>query len=166
LQGYAFDKYQGVKFNKSCQELNKTKNDVERLILTSAKRYKIDPDFLWVIAKIESNFHPCIVSPAGASGVMQLMPETAKDLGVTNIFDIEQNIDAGARYWVQLIEQFKTPQLYIAAYNAGPGAVNRKRYIPNFPETKKYLRKFLRQYQLRTKAIDEFYALQQLSVNQ
>ena len=97
---------------------------------------------------------------------MQLMPQTAIDLGVEDSFDAAANIDAGTKYLAALIEQFQIPQLYLAAYNAGPTAVMRKRFVPNYEQTKRHLRKVLRAYQLRRGFDDEFIALQALAIHQ
>lgn len=150
-------------FDLECLERGQTVAQVERFILQSADKYGIDPDLLWAKAKVESDLHPCIISKAGAIGVMQLMPQTAIDLGVEDPFDAEENIDAGARFLSRLIDKFESPQLYLAAYNAGYGAVMRKRYVPNYDETKRHLRKVLRTYQLRRGLDDDFKALQELS---
>ena len=96
-------------------------------------------------------------------GVMQLMPGTAIDLGVEDPFGAAQNIDAGTKYLAALIRKFEIPQLYLAAYNAGPNAVMRKRFVPNYDQTKRHLRKALREYQLRRGIDDEFMALSALA---
>ena len=150
-------------FDLECLERGQTQAQVEALILEAADHHGLDPDLLWAKAKVESDLHPCIVSSAGAIGVMQLMPGTAIDLGVTDPFDAKQNIYAGAKFLSKLIQKFKSPQLYLAAYNAGVGAVMRKRYVPNYDETKSHLRKVLRAYQLRRGFDDDFVALQALS---
>lgn len=150
-------------FDESCMARGQSRADVERFILEAATRYDIDPDLLWAKAKVESNLHPCIVSKAGAIGVMQLMPVTALELGVTDPFDAEQNIDAGARFLAKLIEKFRTPAMYLAAYNAGYGAVLRKRHVPNYPETRRHIRKVLRAYQQRRGMDDDFAAVQALT---
>ena len=147
-------------FDLECLERRQTVAQVEALILDAADRFGLDPDLLWAKARVESDLHPCIVSSAGAMGVMQLMPQTAIDLGVSDPFDAKQNIDPGARFLSKLIQKFEAPQLYLAAYNAGYGAVMRKRYVPNYPETRRHLRKVLRAYQLRRGMDDDFAALQ------
>lgn len=102
---------------------------------------------LIAMGKVESDFNPNVVSGAGASGIMQLMPSTAASLGVSNVFDPRENIMGGAKYVSQLIEQFKGYsnglELAIAGYNAGPGAVMKYGYqIPPYAETQAYVKKY------------------------
>ena len=93
----------------------------------AAQTYNVPAALLIAMGKVESDFNPNVVSGAGASGIMQLMPSTAASLGVSNVFDPRENIMGGAKYVSQLIEQFKGYsnglELAIAGYNAGPGAV-------------------------------------------
>ena len=126
---------QAAYVDEECRSRKQSTAFIERLILEAATRYQVDPDLVWAKAQVESNLNPCIVSSAGAIGVMQLMPQTAIDLGVEDSFDAAANIDAGTKYLAALIEQFQIPQLYLAAYNAGPTAVMRKRFVPNYEQT-------------------------------
>jgi soluble lytic murein transglycosylase-like protein len=117
---------------------------VTSLLNQAAARYNLPPSLLLSVARTESNLNPNAVSPAGAQGVMQLMPATAAGLGVSDPFDPAQNIDGGAKYLSQLLTQFHgDTSLALAAYNAGPGNVNKYGGIPPFPETQAYVSKVL-----------------------
>lgn len=114
----------------------------------AAQTYNVPAALLIAMGKVESDFNPNVVSGAGASGIMQLMPSTAASLGVSNVFDPRENIMGGAKYVSQLIEQFKGYsnglELAIAGYNAGPGAVMKYGYqIPPYAETQAYVKKVL-----------------------
>jgi hypothetical protein len=87
----------------------------------------------------ESNFNPRAVSPAGAAGLGQLMPQTARDLGVCDIFSARDNLDGAARYLTSMLDQFGSPELALAAYNAGPGAVKKYGGVPPYRETNQYV---------------------------
>lgn len=116
---------------------------VQDLLMQAAAKYNIPPSVLVAQADQESGFNPNAVSKAGAMGVMQLMPGTAKDLGVTEPFDPAQNIDAGARYLRQQYDRFGTWDLALAAYNAGGGNVHKYGGVPPFHETQDYVSSIL-----------------------
>lgn len=113
------------------------------LINGAAARTGVPGELLAAVAKQESGFNPRAVSPAGAQGLMQLMPGTARGLGVANSFDPAQAIDGGARLLRSLLDKFGTVELALAAYNAGPGAVARYDGIPPYRETQNYVRNII-----------------------
>jgi len=113
-------------------------------IAEAADRHTLDRALLAAVAKTESNFNPYAVSPKGACGILQLMPQTVKRFGVKNVFDVAQNIDAGARYLRWLLDRFEgRVDLALAGYNAGEGAVSRHHGIPPYAETEWYVIKVL-----------------------
>lgn len=121
------------------------------LIQKSAARFQLDPALLRAVINAESGYNPNAVSRRGAGGLMQLMPTTARRLGVANVFDPAENVVGGARYLVELLKLFDNDlQLALAAYNAGEGAVLKYgRRIPPYRETTEYVSKvvaFYRQY--------------------
>jgi len=109
-------------------------------ILTAARQYQLDPSLIRAVIHAESGFNPKARSKAGAQGLMQLMPATAKELGTTDVWLPQQNIQAGSAYLARLLQQFNGDRrLALAAYNAGPGAVSRYDGVPPFAETRAYL---------------------------
>jgi len=113
-------------------------------IARAAESVSLPDSLLRAVVEVESGGNSQAVSPAGAQGLMQLMPGTAAELGVTNPFDPKQNLEGGARYLAQQLERFDGDiRLALAAYNAGPGAVKRHGGIPPYPETQRYVESVL-----------------------
>jgi soluble lytic murein transglycosylase-like protein len=119
----------------------------QELIRSVSQQHGVPADLVASVIRLESNFNPHAVSPRGARGLMQLMPDTAAELGVHNIFDVEQNVDAGVRYLRTLLELFSGDvMLAVAAYNAGAEVVKRYGGIPPYPETQRYVERVLSVY--------------------
>ena len=117
---------------------------LEPVITLAASRAGISPQLVRAVISQESSFNPCAVSPKGALGLMQLMPSTARQLGVSNPFDPSQNINAGAHFLRQLIDRYGGDLvLALSAYNAGPGTVDRVGKMPAIPETANYVRRIM-----------------------
>jgi soluble lytic murein transglycosylase-like protein len=121
--------------------------EIRNLAADAARRHGLDPDLVVAVAGVESGFRPTAVSPKGAQGVMQLMPGTARDLGVTDPLDPAANVDGGTRYLRDLLARFDGDlSKALAAYNAGPGAVARHQGVPPYRETQDYVKKVLSRY--------------------
>ena len=120
---------------------------LDRVVQQTAERNHVDPQLVRAVISTESNWNPGAVSSKGAMGLMQLAPETAHRLGVGNAFDPAQNIGAGVAYLGMMLERYKGDvNKALAAYNAGPGAVDRFGGIPNFRETRNYVAKVTSSY--------------------
>lgn len=114
----------------------------EQEILHHARMHNVSPALVKALIHAESAFNPLARSKVGAQGLMQLMPATAAELGVTRPFDPEQNIDGGVRYLAMLMRMYNNDvRLATAAYNAGPGAVRRYNGVPAYPETRAYVQR-------------------------
>jgi soluble lytic murein transglycosylase-like protein len=118
--------------------------ELESVLKEAADKEGLTPDLLRAVVERESGFCPCAVSPKGALGLMQLMPETAELLGVRDAFDPKQNVESGAKFLAGLLERYggELP-LALAAYNAGPGKVDERRKVPEIPETKAFVARVL-----------------------
>ena len=121
--------------------------DIDAAIDQAASRHNVDPNLVRAVIKVESNFNPNAVSRKGAMGLMQLMPQTARQLRVANPFDPQQNVDAGVRHLKRLMENYGGDvKLTLAAYNAGQGAVARSAGVPHFAETRNYVKRITQLY--------------------
>jgi soluble lytic murein transglycosylase-like protein len=126
------------------------------LIHEKAQKYDVDPALVAAVVETESRFRRTARSPVGAQGLMQLMPRTGRWLGATNLYDAEQNVDAGTRYLKYLQERFDgNLKNAIAAYNAGEGNVQRYGGVPPFQETRSYVKRVMSRYQQRKKQFQQ-----------
>ncbi len=139
LQGAEFDAAVSTRASSS-------RGAIERYIATNAQAAHIDPALIEAIVANESGFDPNATSRAGARGLMQLMPRTAESLGVIDPYDPAQNVRGGTRYLRSLLDRFGDVELAVAAYNAGPGAVERYGGVPPYAETQNYVRNVLARY--------------------
>lgn len=120
---------------------------IQQLVEKSAKAHNVDPLLVQSVIQVESNYNHYAVSPKGAEGLMQLMPGTARMLGVSNSFDPAENIEAGVKYLRYLQNVYRDDRLALAAYNAGPKAVDRYRGAPPYAETQDYVNQVGQRYQ-------------------
>jgi soluble lytic murein transglycosylase-like protein len=121
-------------------------NDINSIVDDVAGAHGVDPLLVHAIIRVESAYDPRAVSPKGAQGLMQLIPETARHFGVTNSFDKRQNVEGGVRYLRHLMSQFGDMRLVLAAYNAGENAVIHYNGIPPYDETQEYVYKVGKRY--------------------
>ncbi len=129
----------------TAEQANREK--IEEMIREVSARYNVDPALVRAVIQTESNWNSSAVSRKGALGLMQLVPGTAQQLGVNNAFDPKQNLDGGVRYLHMLLERYNGDlDKALAAYNAGPGAVDRAGGIPQYRETREYVQKVTDSY--------------------
>lgn len=157
IQYTTFDNILECQTEKSIKNENKISNlpstttAYDNLIEQNAAKYNVDSSLIKAIIYAESRFSPNDTSSKGAQGLMQLMPDTAKQLGVTDAYDPAQNIEGGTKFMAYLLDYYDGDvPLALAGYNAGPGNVKKYGGIPPFEETQNYIREVLR-YQTKLK---------------
>jgi soluble lytic murein transglycosylase-like protein len=124
-------------------------NQFDPIIADASKKYGLEAPLIKAVIKAESDFDPNAISHKGARGLMQIMPMNYRLLNVENPFDPNQSIDAGARYLRDMMDRYNGKlHLSLAAYNAGPGAVDRHGGVPPYQETEEYIERVMRYYQL------------------
>ena len=138
----------GVKnVNAQLYANNTTKDQIMSMIEDTSQKYGVDSKLIKALVQQESGFNPKAKSKAGALGLMQLMPSTAKGLGVTDPMDPKQNIEGGVKYFKSMLDRFHgNTILALAAYNAGPNAVSKYDGVPPYKETQNYVRSILKNY--------------------
>ncbi len=128
------------------------------LIYEKSKKYDVDPNLVAAVIEQESRFHPRAKSQVGARGLMQLMPRTGRWMGARDLYNPEQNIDAGVKYIAYLDKRFNGDlKKIVAAYNGGEGNVMRYRGVPPFRETRQYVKKVLKNYDKRNKQLEQYH---------
>lgn len=125
------------------------RESISELIARYARTFNLEEALIKAVIKVESDYNPKAVSSKGAQGMMQLIPETAREMEVGDPFNPDDNIRGGSRYLRKMLDEFGTLELALAAYNAGPGSVRRHGGVPPFKETRLYIervKKYLHQY--------------------
>ncbi len=153
-----YDKAMVWEQGSSLEVMLVTDNEYHRLILSACRLYDVEPALIKAMIRVESNYNKNAVSKAGAQGLMQLMPGTARLVRVNNSFDPRENIFGGVCYLKSLLNRYNGDvQLALAGYNAGPGAVGKYNGVPPYKETKKYIRLVLqyREYYRKKQAPSE-----------
>lgn len=143
-----YNKIMSVKtHNKVKKSYAKNPSDYNQIIYSKSKKYNLAPSLVKAVIKVESNWNSAAVSKKGAIGLMQLMPLTAKEMGVKNPFNSEENIEGGTRYLRYLLDKFNGNLTFaLAAYNAGPGTIEKFGGTPPIPETQQYVKRVLSIY--------------------
>ncbi len=148
----ADDRYQPVRITPRGLRVGAARrgdpNAFDGLIVHTARRHGVPPALVKAVVRVESAFDPLAISRKGAMGLMQLMPGTARHLGVRDAFRADQNIAGGTRYLRRMVDRYRNWILALAAYNAGPRAVDRHRGVPPYRETRRYVRKVLHYYRV------------------
>lgn len=138
------------RFKKTNRKGSISDSEIRQTVQHYARRYGLQESLIYAVIRAESNFNPYAVSPAGARGLMQLMPSTAVQMDVTDIFDPAQNVAGGSQYLSEMLRMFgNNLDLALAAYNAGPGAVQKYGGIPPYKETRQYVtrvKRFMKEY--------------------
>jgi soluble lytic murein transglycosylase-like protein len=140
------------RFRTIAPELSQAEGRYDDLIREHARQNGISPDLVRAVIRAESGFNPSAISPKGAMGLMQLMPATARELGVSNPFHPAENIRGGVTYLARLLARYdQKVELALAAYNAGPGSVEKYGAVPPYRETQEYVKKITSRASVATK---------------
>ncbi len=133
--------------SSSSEQQTSPLSQYDQIIVSVAQEHRVPASLVHSIIKAESGYDPWAISPKGAMGLMQLMPETAIQYKVQNVFDPRQNIEGGVKYLVDLIKLYEGDTKYVlAAYNAGQEAIRKYGGVPPYPETKNYIKKVMAAY--------------------
>ena len=140
-------KARGSSCLRSVETVKRKANKIHDVITKSAKKHRVDSNLIKAVIAVESCYNHKAVSPAGAQGLMQLIPDTAERFGVTDSFSVQQNVNAGTKYLRFLMDRFDGDlQKVTAGYNAGEGRVDQYKGVPPYKETQKYVKNVLRIY--------------------
>jgi len=140
----------------SSQQGNMSKDDIENLIEKISIKEGVSPSLVKAVVENESSYNTMAVSPKGAMGLMQLMPETAKELGVNDSFSAEENIEGGVKYLKGLLNKYQWDyKKALAAYNAGPKLVDSYNGVPPIKETAEYVKRVLNSYRKEQESVEE-----------